>query len=413
MADAGDIGTSGASLHWVCKHCECCCRWGSTRCWSCGARKSKPAADRRAQYRRAHGKAIKDLLASFEAVATHRGGRLNRLSTALRAALAGNGGVPVSDGKGGNGDIGNAPGDGGMGVAAHTVPPSSPSVPNCSPNAAAFCESGKGGKGDIDHTPGDGGMGVAARAKAKEAGTHARAGKGIGGDTVGVNPAGMVGHGDSDNTPGEGGMDGTALEARSQSRSTPDALPREPLEFPLGDNMDLAAIRVKVQRLSDEIAGALVSLEELVLVPTAVVEDAGVQTVLVLDADHGGNGTREGVSMAVNDVVTARECATVAPFAEFGSGTSYESAASGEALTRVGELASDMAVVYEQVGQILDMFPLELVGSVDYSFLLKGMQLRLRSFHADLRLQLAHRQVPVPPHLCLYSPPHLFEALRL
>ena len=246
----------------------------------------EPAWHSRERKRRSADRVLARVVAAATRLARHHG-------SAVPMVLRGFAGfTPVSGGNGGKGDIGNAPGDGGMGVAAHTmakvagtlaragkgtvpphstVPQSSPSVQNCSPNAAAFCESGKGGKGDIDHTPGDGGMGVAARAKAKDAGTHARAGKGIGGDTVGVNPAGMVGHGDSDNTPGEGGMDGTA----------PEALPREPLEFPLGDCMDLAAIRVKVQRLSDELAAALVSLEELVLVLTAVVRDADCQTETV------------------------------------------------------------------------------------------------------------------------------------
>ena len=90
----------------------------------------------------------------------------------------------------------------------------------------------------------------------------------------------------------------------TETALAPEALPLEPLEVPLGDNMDLAVIRVKIQRLSDELAGALVSLEELVRVPTAVVKDADVQTEMVLGADHGGNGTREGVSMALQTPLT-------------------------------------------------------------------------------------------------------------
>ena len=90
----------------------------------------------------------------------------------------------------------------------------------------------------------------------------------------------------------------------TETALAPEALPLEPLEVPLGDNMDLAVIRVKIQRLSDELAGALVSLEELVRVPTAVVRDADVQTEMVLGADHGGNGTREGVSMALQTPLT-------------------------------------------------------------------------------------------------------------
>ena len=73
--------------------------------------------------------------------------------------------------------------------------------------------------------------------------------------------------------------------------SAPEALPLEPLEFPLGDNMDLAAIRVKVQRLSDELAAALVSLEELVLAPTAVVRDADCQTEVVSVAEPTPSNT--------------------------------------------------------------------------------------------------------------------------
>ena len=59
--------------------------------------------------------------------------------------------------------------------------------------------------------------------------------------------------------------------------------------------MDLAAIRVKVQRLSDDLAAALVSLEELVLVPTAVVRVADCQTEMVAS---------ERFSMAVQTPLT-------------------------------------------------------------------------------------------------------------
>ena len=272
-------------------------------------REPEPAWHSRARKQRSQDRMVARLAAACVRLSKHHGSAVpNVLRGFARQAHGGDSEGVNPAGKGGKGDNDNTPGDGGMGVAARTMAKvagtlaragkgiggdtvgviGSPSVqplrtapPNCSPNAAAFCESGKGGKGDNDHTPGDGGMGVAASTKAKEAGTHARAGKGIGGDTVGVDPAGMVGKGDSDKTPGDGGMDGTALDARTHSRSAPEAFPREPLEFPLGGNMDLAAIRVKVQRLSDELAAALVSLEELVLVPTAVVRDADCQTEMV------------------------------------------------------------------------------------------------------------------------------------
>ena len=60
--------------------------------------------------------------------------------------------------------------------------------------------------------------------------------------------------------------------------SVPGTLLDEPAETPLRGSFDLAAVRVKIQRLSDELAGALVSLERLCVLLSPVTKDASVQT---------------------------------------------------------------------------------------------------------------------------------------
>ena len=98
---ADPAGAGSGTAYW---HCRKCGKWSwmqRTRCWECGARRPKPAAQRRGQYRRAQGRTIQNLLISFDEVLHHRGGNLNKLAAALHTALSAGDvdadGVPCGD----------------------------------------------------------------------------------------------------------------------------------------------------------------------------------------------------------------------------------------------------------------------------------------------------------------------------
>ena len=84
---ADPVGADGGMAYWQCRKCGNWSWMQRTRCWECGARRPKPAVQRRGQYRRAQGRTIQNLLLSFDEIVHHRGGNLNKLATALHAAL--------------------------------------------------------------------------------------------------------------------------------------------------------------------------------------------------------------------------------------------------------------------------------------------------------------------------------------
>ena len=75
-------------------------------------------------------------------------------------------------------------------------------------------------------------------------------------------------------------MGGSAAE-----ESVPGTLLGEPAETPLCGIFDLAAVRVKIQRLSDEFEEALVSLEKLCVLLSPATTDAYVQTLAPATTD--------------------------------------------------------------------------------------------------------------------------------
>ena len=74
---------------WWCRKCGSKNRRGHSNCWSCGARRTKGGAERRAQYKRKDARTIQELLGAFQEVTRHRGGELTKLASALQAALSG------------------------------------------------------------------------------------------------------------------------------------------------------------------------------------------------------------------------------------------------------------------------------------------------------------------------------------
>ena len=72
---------------WTCRRCGADNRRGHSSCWSCGARRIKGAAERRAQYRRKDARTVQDLLGAFQEIQRHRGSKLTKLAHALQMAL--------------------------------------------------------------------------------------------------------------------------------------------------------------------------------------------------------------------------------------------------------------------------------------------------------------------------------------
>ena len=86
LSGAAVVDVGPAAGGWVCRSCGTENSRGSTRC-RCGQRRTKAAAERRAQYRRKDGRTIQDILEAFRAITEHRGGELSKLSQALLTAL--------------------------------------------------------------------------------------------------------------------------------------------------------------------------------------------------------------------------------------------------------------------------------------------------------------------------------------